>query len=107
VIQLGQMFITTQSGSRQTCRKFGSLNLAPPSTCRALARNASLGNVQATTKQQGLSEQEVTVEIQLAADLVEKLDRLQQEFGLRSRSTLIQKLLEGVFNEDEISPDDL
>ena len=54
-----------------------------------------------------MSEQEVTVEIQLTADLVEKLDRLQQEFGLRSRSTLIQKLLEGVFNEDEISSDEL
>ena len=59
------------------------------------------------TREQRLSEQEVTVEIQLTADLVEKLDRLQQEFGLRSRSTLIQKLLEGVFNEDEISIDDL
>ena len=56
---------------------------------------------------QRLSEQEVTVEIQLTADLVEKLDRLQQEFGLRSRSVLIQKLLEGVFNDEEISPDDL
>ena len=59
------------------------------------------------TREQRLSEQELTVEIQLTADLVEKLDRLQQEFGLRSRSTLIQKLLEGVFNEDEISIDDL
>ena len=59
------------------------------------------------TREQRLSEQEVTVEIQLTADLVEKLDRLQQEFGMRSRSTLIQKLLEGVFNEDEISIDDL
>lgn len=47
----------------------------------------------------------MTVEIQLTADLVEKLDRLQQEFGLRSRSVLIQKLLEGVFNEDEFSPE--
>ena len=46
------------------------------------------------------------MEIQLTADLIEKLDRLQQEFGLRSRSVLIQKLLEGVFNEDEISCDD-
>ena len=53
-----------------------------------------------------MSTEEVTVEIQLTADLVEKLDRLQQEFGLRSRSVLIQKLLEGVFNEDEISCDD-
>ena len=54
-----------------------------------------------------MSEQEVTVEIQLTADLVEKLDRLQKEFGLRSRSTLIQKLLEGVFNEDELTSEDL
>ena len=54
-----------------------------------------------------MSKREVNVEIQLTADRVEKLDRLQKEFGLRSRSTLIQKLLEGVFNEDEISPDDL
>ena len=53
-----------------------------------------------------MSEQEVTVEIQLTADLLEKLDRLQQEFGLRSRSVLIQKLLEGLFNEDEISTDE-
>ena len=59
------------------------------------------------TREQRLSEQEVTVEIQLTADLIDKLDRLQQEFGLRSRSVLIQKLLEGVFNEDEISIDDL
>ena len=59
------------------------------------------------TREQRLSEQEVTVEIQLTADLVEKLDRLQQEFGLRSRSTLIHKLLEGVINEEEINPDDL
>ena len=59
------------------------------------------------TREQRLSEQEVSIEIRLTADLVEKLDRLQQEFGLRSRSVLIQKLLEGVFNEDEISCDDL
>jgi len=36
-----------------------------------------------------MSTEEVTVEIQLTADLVEKLDRLQKEFGLRSRGTLI------------------
>ena len=101
------MLVTAQSGSLQTCNKLGSTVLAPPSTCRALARNASLGNVQVTTEQQGMSEQEVTVEIQLTADLVEKLDRLQKEFGLRSRSTLIQKLLEGVFNEDELTSEDL
>ena len=46
-----------------------------------------------------MSEQEVTVEIQLTADLVEKLDRLQHEFGLRSRSTLIQKLLEMTYDD--------
>ena len=54
-----------------------------------------------------MSTEEVTVEIQLTADLVEKLDCLQKEFGLRSRSTLIQKLLEGVFNEDELTSEDL
>ena len=60
-----------------------------------------------STREQRLSEQEVSIEIRLTADLIEKLDRLQQEFGLRSRSVLIQKLLEGVFNEDEIATDDL
>ena len=59
------------------------------------------------TWEQGLGEQDVTFEIQLTAELVEQLDRLQQEFGMRSRSVLIQKLLEGVLNEDKISPDDL
>ena len=59
-----------------------------------------------STREQRLSEQEVSIEIRLTADLIEKLDRLQQEFGLRSRSVLIQKLLEGVFNEDEISCND-
>ena len=54
-----------------------------------------------------MGEQDVTFEIQLTAELVEQLDRLQQEFGMRSRSVLIQKLLEGVLNEDKISPDDL
>ena len=44
----------------------------------------------------------ITFEVSLPADLVGKLDGLMKEFGLRSRSHLIEKLLSGVLDEEEI-----
>ena len=49
-----------------------------------------------------MTEGPVTFEVSLPAELVEKLDGLMKEFGLRSRSHLIEKLLSGVLDEEEI-----
>jgi metal-responsive CopG/Arc/MetJ family transcriptional regulator len=43
-----------------------------------------------------MSEQEVSFEVTLPADLVEKLDGLLKELGISSRSILIRNMLENL-----------
>lgn len=50
---------------------------------------------------------EISFEVTLPADLVEKLDELAKEFGISSRSILIRNMLEDLLGQEEIDSRDL
>ena len=54
-----------------------------------------------------MTQKEVSFEVTLPADLVEKLDGLLKEFGISSRSILIRNMLEDLLSQEEVDSEDL
>ena len=53
-----------------------------------------------------MSEDNISFEVSLPADLVEKLDGLLKEFGISSRSILIRNMLEDLLSQEEVDSED-